>query len=124
MKKIISTPHAPKPVGPYSQAILANGFLYCSGMIAINPETNEFLDGTVEEQTELIMKNIRALLNEAGYGFENVIKTTCFLENMSDFSKFNEIYGNYFTSKPARSCVEAKLPKGAKVEVEVIGFKE
>lgn len=124
MKKIISTPHAPKPVGPYSQAILANGFLYCSGMIAINPETNEFLDGTVEEQTELIMKNIKALLNEAGYGFEDVIKTTCFLENMSDFSKFNEIYGNYFTSKPARSCVEAKLPKGAKVEVEVIGFKE
>ena len=124
MKKIISTPHAPKPVGPYSQAILANGFLYCSGMIAINPETNEFLDGTVEEQTELIMKNIKALLNQAGYGFEDVIKTTCFLENMSDFSKFNEIYGNYFTSKPARSCVEAKLPKGAKVEVEVIGFKE
>lgn len=124
MKKIISTPHAPKPVGPYSQAILANGFLYCSGMIAINPETNEFLNGTVEEQTELIMKNIKALLNEAGYGFEDVIKTTCFLENMSDFSKFNEIYGNYFTSKPARSCVEAKLPKGAKVEVEVIGFKE
>lgn len=124
MKKIISTPHAPKPVGPYSQAILANGFLYCSGMIAINPETNEFLDGTVEEQTELIMKNIKALLNEAGYGFEDVIKTTCFLENMSDFSKFNEIYGNYFTSKPARSCVEAKLPKGAKVEVEAIGFKE
>ena len=124
MKKIISTPHAPKPVGPYSQAILANGFLYCSGMIAINPKTNEFLDGTVEEQTELIMKNIKALLNEAGYGFEDVIKTTCFLENMSDFSKFNEIYGNYFTSKPARSCVEAKLPKGAKVEVEVIGFKE
>ena len=124
MKKIISTQHAPKPVGPYSQAILANGFLYCSGMIAINPETNEFLDGTVEEQTELIMKNIKALLNEAGYGFEDVIKTTCFLENMSDFSKFNEIYGNYFTSKPARSCVEAKLPKGAKVEVEVIGFKE
>ncbi len=124
MKKIISTPHAPKPVGPYSQAILANGFLYCSGMIAINPETNEFLNGTVEEQTELIMKNIKALLNEAGYGFKDVIKTTCFLENMSDFSKFNEIYGNYFTSKPARSCVEAKLPKGAKVEVEVIGFKE
>ncbi len=123
MKKIISTPHAPKPVGPYSQAILANGFLYCSGMIAINPETNEFLNGTVEEQTELIMKNIKALLDEAGYGFEDVIKTTCFLENMSDFSKFNEIYGNYFTSKPARSCVEAKLPKGAKVEVEVIGFK-
>ena len=119
MKKIY-TKNAPNPVGPYSQAIEANGFLFCSGQIAINPLTNEFLNGTVEEQTELVMKNIGAVLKEANCSFENVIKTTCFLDDMNNFSKFNEIYAKYFISNPARSCVEAKLPKGAKVEVEVI----
>lgn len=119
MKKIY-TKNAPNPVGPYSQAIEANGFLFCSGQIAINPLTNEFLSGTVEEQTELVMKNIEAVLKEANCSFENVIKTTCFLDDMNNFSKFNEIYAKYFISNPARSCVEAKLPKGAKVEVEVI----
>ena len=122
MKKIY-TKNAPEPVGPYSQAILANGFLYCSGQIAINPENNVFEDNSIQEQTKRVMKNIEAVLNEAGYSFENVIKTTCFLDDMNNFSSFNEIYSQYFTSKPARSCVEAKLPKGAKVEVEIIAYK-
>ena len=124
MKKTIYTPLAPNPVGPYSQAILADKFLYCSGQIAINPTDNTFLNSSIEEQTELVMKNIKALLNEAGFGFEDVIKTTCFLDDINDFSKFNEIYAKYFISNPARSCVQAKLPKNAKVEVEVIAYKE
>ena len=124
MKKTIYTKSAPEPVGPYSQAIQAEKYLYCSGQIAINSETNEFIDGTIEEQTLLIMKNIGSLLKAAGYGFEDVIKTTCFLDDMKNFSKFNEIYAKYFISNPARSCVEAKLPKGAKAEVEVIAYKE
>ena len=123
MKKTIYTTSAPEPVGPYSQAIIAGNFLYCSGQIAIKPETNEFLDSDIESQTLLVMKNIEALLKEAGYTFDDVIKTTCFLDDMSNFSKFNEIYSKYFTSKPARSCVEAKLPKNAKVEVEIVAYK-
>ena len=119
MEKIY-TKNAPEPVGPYSQAIKVNGFLYCSGQIAINPSNNQSIDGTIEEQTEQVMKNIKAVLAEAGCDFSDVIKTTCFLDNMKNFSAFNEIYAKYFISKPARSCVEAKLPKGAKVEVEVI----
>lgn len=123
MKEIIYTKNAPEPVGPYSQAIKADGFLYCSGMIAIDPKNNEFLSGSIEEQTEQVMKNIKALLEASGYSFNDVIKTTCFLDDMVNFSKFNEIYAQYFISKPARSCVEAKLPKGAKVEVEIIAYK-
>ena len=122
MKKIYTT-MAPEPVGPYSQAIKVNGFLYCSGQIAINPDNNVFENKTIEEQTFRVMKNIEAVLEEAGYNFENVVKTTCFLDDMNNFAAFNEIYAKYFTSSPARSCVEAKLPKGAKVEVEVIVYK-
>jgi len=122
MEKIY-TKNAPEPVGPYSQAIKVNGFLYCSGQIAINPENNEFINGDITEQTTQVMKNIKAVLNEAHYDFDNVIKTTCFLDDMKNFNAFNEIYAKYFTSKPARSCVEAKLPKGAKVEVEIIAYK-
>ena len=124
MKEIIYTKNAPEPVGPYSQAIKANGFLYCSGMIAINPLDNTFLNGSIEEQTTQVMKNIEALLKASGYSFNDVIKTTCFLDDMTNFSVFNEIYANYFISKPARSCVEAKLPKGAKVEVEIVAYKD
>ena len=124
MKEIIYTKNAPEPVGPYSQAIKANGFLYCSGMIAINPLNNTFLNGSIEEQTIQVMKNIEALLRASGYSFNDVIKTTCFLDDMTNFSVFNEIYANYFISKPARSCVEAKLPKGAKVEVEIVAYKD
>ena len=123
MKKIIYTNQAPEPVGPYSQAILVNNTLYCSGQIAINPNNNELVLNSIEEETEQIMKNIQAVLSEAGFSFEDVVKTTCFLDDMNNFSKFNEIYAKYFISKPARSCVEAKLPKGVHVEVEVIAIK-
>ena len=122
MEKIY-TNLAPEPVGPYSQAIKVNGFLYCSGQIAINPQTNQFIDGDIKEQTQQVMKNIKAVLNQAGYDFSDVIKTTCFIDDMNNFAAFNEIYAQYFTSSPARSCVEAKLPKNAKVEVEVIAYK-
>lgn len=124
MNKIIYTKNAPDAIGPYSQAYLCGNTLYTSGQIAINPENNEFIGGDIEEQTQRVMKNLKAMLNEAGFDFEDVVKTTCFLKNMGDFQKFNEIYGKYFTSKPARSCVAAaQLPKDALVEVEVIACK-
>lgn len=124
MNKIIYTKNAPDAIGPYSQAYLCGNTLYTSGQIAINPESNEFIGGDIEEQTQRVMKNLKAVLNEAGFDFEDVVKTTCFLKNMGDFQKFNEIYGKYFTSKPARSCVAAaQLPKDALVEVEVIACK-
>ena len=119
---IIYTKQAPEPVGPYSQAILTGNTLYCSGQIGINPETNTLSEG-IENQTLQIMKNISNVLKEANFGFEHVVKTTCFLDDMKDFQVFNEIYSKYFISKPARSCVQAKLPKGALVEVEVIASK-
>ncbi len=122
--KIINTQHAPLPVGPYSQAIQSGDFLFCSGQIAINPETNEFLAGTVQEQTLLVIRNIKAVLDAAGCDFEDVVKTTCFLSDMNDFQEFNKIYAQYFVSKPARSCVQAQLPKGAKVEIEIIASKK
>ncbi|MBR3605515.1 MAG: RidA family protein [Candidatus Gastranaerophilales bacterium] len=122
MEKIY-TKNAPEPVGPYSQAIKVNGFLYCSGQIAINPKNNQFIDGDIKEQTQQVMKNIEAVLTAAGYSFDNVVKTMCFIDDMNNFGAFNEIYAQYFTSKPARSCVEAKLPKNAKVEVEIIAYK-
>ncbi len=122
MEKIY-TKNAPEPVGPYSQAILANNVLYCSGQIGIDPKTNKIVTGGVEEETKQILKNIKAVLNEAGLSFDNVVKTTCFLDDMNDFVKFNEIYASAFTSNPARSCVQAKLPKGAKAEIEIIAIK-
>ena len=122
MEKIY-TKNAPEPVGPYSQAIKVNGFLYCSGQIAINPKNNQFIDGDIKEQTQQVMKNIEAVLTAAGYSFDNVVKTMCFIDDTNNFGAFNEIYAQYFTSKPARSCVEAKLPKNAKVEVEIIAYK-
>ena len=122
--KIISTDKAPKAIGPYSQGYLCGNTLYCSGQIAINPETNEFIGGTIEEQTNLILKNIGGLLQAAGFTFNDVVKTTCFLADMKDFSVFNSLYEKAFISKPARSCVAAKeLPKGALVEIEVIAVK-
>ena len=122
MKKTIYTKNAPEPVGPYSQAIEINGTLFCSGQIGINP-VNGTLAAGLEAQTLQVMSNIKAVLDEAGYTFNDVIKTTCFLSDMSNFAVFNEIYTKYFISKPARSCVEAKLPKGALVEVEIIASK-
>jgi len=117
----ISTDRAPAAIGPYSQAIVSHGMVYTSGQIAIDPATNTVKGTTIEEQTEQIMKNIQAILEEASSGFDMAVKTTCFLADMNDFAAFNEIYGKYFTSLPARSCVAVKsLPKGALAEVEVI----
>ncbi|MCD7739797.1 MAG: RidA family protein [Candidatus Gastranaerophilales bacterium] len=124
MNKIISTEKAPKAIGPYSQAYLCGNTLYCSGQIAINPKTNEFIGGNIEEQTCRILKNIDGLLSAAGYTYDDVVKTTCFLSNMNDFAVFNSIYEKAFKSKPARSCVAVKeLPKSALVEIEVIAVK-
>lgn len=124
MNKIISTDKAPKAIGPYSQAYLCGNTLYCSGQIAINPETNTFINGGIEEQTTQILKNIGELLEAAGFNFEDVVKTTCFLADMKDFTVFNGLYEKAFISKPARSCVAAKeLPKGALAEIEVIAVK-
>lgn len=124
MKKVILTQSAPAPIGPYSQAILAGNTLYCSGQIALDAESGEFLNGTIEEQTQKCCENIKEVLKQAGYSFDDVVKTTCFLAHMADFKKFNEVYENYFTSKPARSCVAVKeLPKNGLVEIEVIAVK-
>ncbi len=117
----ISTDKAPKAIGPYSQAILCGGMLYTSGQIALSPESGELVGENIAEQTEQIMKNLSAVLEAAGTSFQNVIKTTCFLADIADFAVFNEVYGKYITSAPARSCVAVKsLPKGALAEVEAI----
>lgn len=123
MIKKISTDKAPKAIGPYSQAILCGGMLYTSGQIALSPESGELVGDNIAEQTEQIMKNLSAVLAEAGTSFQNVVKTTCFLADIADFAAFNEVYGKYITSAPARSCVAVKsLPKGALAEVEVIAI--
>ncbi|MBP0954732.1 MAG: RidA family protein [Oscillospiraceae bacterium] len=120
MEKIY-TNTAPDAIGPYSQAIRAGGFLFTSGQIPIDPATGTVTAQGIEEQTHQICKNLGEVLKAAGMGFENVVKTTCFLDSMDDFAAFNEVYAQYFTSKPARSCVEvAKLPKGVLAEVELI----
>ncbi len=121
MLKKLHTPNAPEAIGPYSQAVVCGSLLFTSGQIAINPATGNVEETTIEGQTEQVMKNLAAILAEAGTGFENAVKTTCYLKNMSDFAAFNTIYGKYFTEKPARSCVAVKeLPKDVLVEVEVI----
>ena len=121
MLKKIATDKAPGAIGPYSQAIACGDMLYTSGQIALNPQTGNVEGDDIVSQTEQVMKNLGEVLKAAGTSFENAVKTTCFLYDMNDFAKFNEIYGKYFTSKPARSCVAVKdLPKGALCEVEVI----
>lgn len=121
MAEKIYTNNAPEAIGPYSQAMKVGNLVFTSGQIAINPASGNVEAVTIEEQTEQVMKNLGAVLAAAGTSFEKAVKTTCFLKNMSDFATFNAIYGNYFTSKPARSCVAAaELPKGVLVEVEVI----
>lgn len=123
MKQAILTDRVPAPIGPYSQAILINGALYCSGQIPLNPQTSILQGDDVATQTTQVCENIASLLAAAGYGFEQVVKTTCFLTAMTDFTAFNEVYEQYFVSKPARSCVAVKeLPKGALVEIEVIAY--
>ena len=119
----IKTDKAPAAIGPYSQAILANGILYTSGQIAIDPKTGNIEEKDIEGQTEQVMRNLAAVLDAAGTSFDKVIKTTCFLSDIKDFAAFNAIYGKYFSSNPARSCVAVKdLPKGALVEIEVIAL--
>lgn len=121
MLKKISTDKAPAAIGPYSQGIIVNGLLFASGQIAIDPATGEIEGTDIVAQAEQVMKNIGALLDEAGTSYENVVKTTCFLADMGDFATFNEVYARYFTEKPARSCVAVKtLPKNVLCEVEVI----
>lgn len=125
MKTIINTDAAPKAIGPYSQAIMVDGFLYTSGQIAIDPATGELVEGGIEAQTERVLENIKAILKAAGMDLNNVIKTTVFVTNMGDFAKINKIYGRYFKDNPpARSLVEVKsLPKGALIEIEVVAHK-
>ena len=121
MLKVISTDKAPAAIGPYSQAMVFGNLMISSGQIPIDPATGEIAGTTIEEQAEQVMKNIEAGLEEAGAKFTDVMKTTCFLADMGDFAAFNEIYGKYFTGKPARSCVAVKtLPKNVLCEVEVI----
>ena len=121
MLKVISTEKAPAAIGPYSQAMVFGNLMISSGQIPIDPATGEIAGTTIQEQAEQVMKNIGAVLEEAGANYTDVMKTTCFLADMSDFAAFNEVYGKYFTGKPARSCVAVKtLPKNVLCEVEVI----
>ena len=117
----VITDKAPGAIGPYSQAVKANGMLFTSGQIAINPETGNVDATTIEEQTEQVCKNLKNVLEAAGSSLDKAVKTVCFLADMNDFAAFNAVYGEYFSSKPARSCVAVKtLPKNVLVEVEVI----
>lgn len=126
LKKIIFTDKAPAPIGPYNQAVLINGMLYTSGQIAINPSTGELITTDIETETELVMQNLKAVLEAANMSFENVVKTTIFIMNMADFSRINAVYGKYFDEKtaPARETVQvACLPKNVNVEISAIAIK-
>lgn len=125
MLKKVETKKAPAAIGPYSQGIIANGFLFASGQIPINPENGEIEGKDITEQAELVMKNIGEILKAAGTSYEKVVKTTCFLADMEDFGAFNAVYEKYFTGKPARSCVAVKqLPKSVLCEVEILAVVE
>lgn len=122
--KKIHTEKAPAAVGPYSQAIEVNGMVYTSGQIPLDPVTGELVEGDVQTQAHQVFKNLTAVLEEAGTSMDKAVKTLCFLDDMADFAAFNEVYAQYFTEKPARSCFAVKaLPKGALCEVEVIAVK-
>ena len=119
--KVTSTPNAPAAIGPYSQAVAVNGLLFTSGQIALVPETGEIAGDTIEIQAQRCCENLKAVLEANGLGFEDVVKTICFLADMGDFAAFNGVYGQYFVSKPARSCVAVKtLPKNVLCEIELI----
>lgn len=126
MKKIIHTDHAPKAVGPYSQAVMIADLLFCSGQISIDPKTQEVFTGDIKIQTEMVLSNIEAVLNQAGLNFSHIVKTTIFLTSMNDFATVNEIYGKKFTTlPPARSTIAvAGLPKGVNVEIEVLAHSK
>lgn len=125
-KKIIQTNNAPAPIGPYNQAVISNGMLFISGQIAINPETNELIDGTIQEETHRVMQNLQAILFQAGVTFQHAIKSTIFLSDMNLFASVNEVYGSYFNSDfPARETVAVKgLPKYVNVEISIIATME
>jgi 2-iminobutanoate/2-iminopropanoate deaminase len=122
MKDIVLTDKGPKPIGPYSQAVKSNGFLFASGQVALDPRTNEFIGGDIRQQTERAMENLKAVVEAAGSNLHHVVKCTVFLKDMNDFAAMNEAYGKYFpAAPPARSTVQvARLPKDALVEIEVI----
>lgn len=123
--KVIATDKAPKALGPYSQGYVHNGLLYSAGQIAINPATDAIEAADIVGQTRQVCENLKAVLEAAGSSFDKVLKTTCFLADMGDFAAFNEVYAEYFTSKPARSCVAAKtLPKNVLCEIEMIAVAE
>ncbi len=126
MNKIINTSNAPAPIGPYNQAVIAGGFLFISGQVAINPATGELTQSSLSEETHQVMRNLKAVLLEAGYGFEHVVKTTIFLSDMGLFTEVNEIYGSYFEDHfPARETVAVKgLPKGVNVEISMTAYKD
>ena len=125
MSNKIQTNKAPAAIGPYSQAVVAGNLIFTSGQIPLNPETGVLEGENITEQTHRVCKNLEAVLSAAGGSLKTAVKTVCFLANMSDFGAFNEVYAQYFTEKPARSCVAVKdLPKGALVEVEVVAEKE
>lgn len=125
MNTVINTTNAPAPIGPYNQAVLANGFLFMSGQIALNPVNGEIVRSSITEETHQVMRNIKAVLLEASYGFEDVVKTTIFLSDMDLFAEVNEVYGSYFERNfPARETVAVKgLPKGVNVEISMTAFK-
>lgn len=124
MAQKVYTKKAPDAIGPYSQAVAAGDFIFTSGQIAINPASGNVEAQTIEEQTKQVCENLSQVLQAAGSSLDKAVKTVCFLKNMSDFAAFNKVYGEYFTSKPARSCVAVKeLPKDVLVEVEVIAEK-
>jgi len=122
MKNVVQTDRGPKPIGPYSQAIKANGFVFVSGQVGLDPKTGEFVGGTVAQQTERAMENLKAILEASGAPLHHVVKTTVYLKSMDDFAAMNEVYAKYFMSAPpARSTIQAaKLPKDALVEIDVI----
>lgn len=124
MREVISTADGPKAIGPYSQAIRANGFVFVSGQVAIDPTTQQVINGDVADQTDRVMKNLSAILKAAGSGLEKVVRSTVFLKNMGEFAAMNEVYGKYFSAAPpARSTVEvARLPKDVLVEIDVIAL--
>ncbi len=125
MKKIITSKNAPSPIGPYNQAVMANGFMFISGQVGMNPKTGKIIKDSISEETEQVMKNLSSILNEASISFENVVKTTIFLSDMNDFSLVNEVYGKYFDedTAPARETVQvSKLPLGVNVEISMIAL--
>ena len=124
-KRVIATDEAPKAIGPYSQAIEINNSLYLAGQIGLDPSTGQLVDGGIEEQTDRVMKNLEAVLNAAGYGFENVVQTQVFVSDLNNYKAMNDVYAKYFSeAPPARAAVQAVLPRGALVEIMMVAEKD